>query len=689
MNKPIPKLVDLSLQDATVEHSRLSAEINHHNKLYYQDSTPTITDSEYDEIFSNLISIETLFPELVTSISPTQQIGSPLVSGFTKIPHSVPMLSLDNAFKDEDISDFVDSLRRFLKLSVNEPLELVSEPKIDGLSVSLRYENHKFVRGTTRGDGNQGEDITNNLKTISEVPDQLPKTAPKTIEIRGEVYMTKSEFQELNTYQKSLDEKTFSNPRNAAAGSLRQLNPKITATRPLRLFAYSWGEIDANLPSTHSGFLKHLEDWSFPVHPLTRVCQEVEEALAAYRAISEARQDLDHELDGVVYKVNRIDWQKRLGFRSRSPRWAIAHKFPAERAITVLQDIDIQVGRTGILTPVARLLPVKVGGVLVSNATLHNEDEIQRKDIRIGDTVVVQRAGDVIPQIVTVIEEKRPSHLSPYQFPHFCPICSSKAVRIKGEVARKCTGGLICPAQAIERLKHFVSRNAFDIEGLVTKHIEAFWRSELIRDPSDVFRINEKSLSSRDGWGEQSAKNLIEAIDSKRTITLDRFIYALGINQIGQATARLLAYTYSTLSNWRHEMNEAQNKNSESYKELVNIDGIGVSVAEDIISFVKETNNQKMLDDLEQFTSVTDFQSLTTDSPLTGKTIVFTGALEEMSRSEAKTKARELGAKVSDSISQKTDFLVIGTKAGSKAKKAHELNIRIIDEASWLQLVEK
>ena len=689
MNKPIPKLVDLSLQDATVEHSRLSAEINHHNKLYYQDSTPTITDSEYDEIFSNLISIETLFPELVTSISPTQQIGSPLVSGFTKIPHSVPMLSLDNAFKDEDISDFVDSLRRFLKLSVNEPLELVSEPKIDGLSVSLRYENHKFVRGTTRGDGNQGEDITNNLKTISEVPDQLPKTAPKTIEIRGEVYMTKSEFQELNTYQKSLDEKTFSNPRNAAAGSLRQLNPKITATRPLRLFAYSWGEIDANLPSTHSGFLKHLEDWSFPVHPLTRVCQEVEEALAAYRAISEARQDLDHELDGVVYKVNRIDWQKRLGFRSRSPRWAIAHKFPAERAITVLQDIDIQVGRTGILTPVARLLPVKVGGVLVSNATLHNEDEIQRKDIWIGDTVVVQRAGDVIPQIVTVIEEKRPSHLSPYQFPHFCPICSSKAVRIKGEVARKCTGGLICPAQAIERLKHFVSRNAFDIEGLGTKHIEAFWRSELIRDPSDVFRINEKSLSSRDGWGEQSAKNLIEAIDSKRTITLDRFIYALGINQIGQATARLLAYTYSTLSNWRHEMNEAQNKNSESYKELVNIDGIGVSVAEDIISFVKETNNQKMLDDLEQFTSVTDFQSLTTDSPLTGKTIVFTGALEEMSRSEAKTKARELGAKVSDSISQKTDFLVIGTKAGSKAKKAHELNIRIIDEASWLQLVEK
>ena len=689
MNKPIPKLVDLSLQDATVEHSRLSAEINHHNKLYYQDSTPTITDSEYDEIFSNLISIETLFPELVTSISPTQQIGSPLVSGFTKIPHSVPMLSLDNAFKDEDISDFVDSLRRFLKLSVNEPLELVSEPKIDGLSVSLRYENHKFVRGTTRGDGNQGEDITNNLKTISEVPDQLPKTAPKTIEIRGEVYMTKSEFQELNTYQKSLDEKTFSNPRNAAAGSLRQLNPKITATRPLRLFAYSWGEIDANLPSTHSGFLKHLEDWSFPVHPLTRVCQEVEEALAAYRAISEARQDLDHELDGVVYKVNRIDWQKRLGFRSRSPRWAIAHKFPAERAITVLQDIDIQVGRTGILTPVARLLPVKVGGVLVSNATLHNEDEIQRKDIRIGDTVVVQRAADVIPQIVTVIEEKRPSHLSPYQFPHFCPICSSKAVRIKGEVARKCTGGLICPAQAIERLKHFVSRNAFDIEGLGNKHIEAFWRSELIRDPSDVFRINEKSLSSRDGWGEQSAKNLIEAIDSKRTITLDRFIYALGINQIGQATARLLAYTYSTLSNWRHEMNEAQNKNSESYKELVNIDGIGVSVAEDIISFVKETNNQKMLDDLEQFTSVTDFQSLTTDSPLTGKTIVFTGALEEMSRSEAKTKARELGAKVSDSISQKTDFLVIGTKAGSKAKKAHELNIRIIDEASWLQLVEK
>ena len=689
MNKPIPKLVDLSLQDASVEHSRLSAEINHHNKLYYQDSTPTITDSEYDEIFSNLISIETLFPELVTSISPTQQIGSPLVSGFTKIPHSVPMLSLDNAFKDEDISDFVDSLRRFLKLSVNEPLELVSEPKIDGLSVSLRYENHKFVRGTTRGDGNQGEDITNNLKTISEVPDQLPKTAPKTIEIRGEVYMTKSEFQELNTYQKSLDEKTFSNPRNAAAGSLRQLNPKITATRPLRLFAYSWGEIDANLPSTHSGFLKHLEDWSFPVHPLTRVCQEVEEALAAYRAISEARQDLDHELDGVVYKVNRIDWQKRLGFRSRSPRWAIAHKFPAERAITVLQDIDIQVGRTGILTPVARLLPVKVGGVLVSNATLHNEYEIQRNDIRIGDTVVVQRAGDVIPQIVTVIEEKRPSHLSPYQFPHFCPICSSKAVRIKGEVARKCTGGLICPAQAIERLKHFVSRNAFDIEGLGTKHIEAFWRSELIRDPSDVFRINEKSLSSRDGWGEQSAKNLIEAIDSKRTITLDRFIYALGINQIGQATARLLAYTYSTLSNWRHEMNEAQNKNSESYKELVNIDGIGVSVAEDIISFVKETNNQKMLDDLEQFTSVTDFQSLTTDSPLTGKTIVFTGALEEMSRSEAKTKARELGAKVSDSISQKTDFLVIGTKAGSKAKKAHELNIRIIDEASWLQLVEK
>ncbi|NNE84927.1 MAG: NAD-dependent DNA ligase LigA [Alphaproteobacteria bacterium] len=687
MTDSLPSIEDLTPAQAAAEHARLASEISEHNRLYYQEDAPSISDAEYDAAFRRLQDIEAKYPELATEDSPTQNVGAPLTSGFAKVRHAVPMLSLGNAFNDDDVTDFVARVRRFLNPPEDEPVILVAEPKIDGLSVSLRYEKGTFVRGATRGDGSEGEDITANLRTITDIPATLPADAPEIVEVRGEVYMPKSAFNALNERQTAAGDKVFANPRNAAAGGLRQLDPAITASRTLRMFAYAWGEISDDPVGTHWAFLERLGVWGFPVNPLAQQCAEVDEALAAYRKIGEARPTLDYDIDGVVYKVDRLDWQTRLGFRSRAPRWAIAHKFPAEQATTILSGIDIQVGRTGALTPVARLEPVTVGGVVVSNATLHNEDEIARKDVRVGDTVVVQRAGDVIPQVVEPVLNKRPKGAKPYKFPDHCPVCGSEAVRPEDEVARRCTGGLICSAQAVERLKHFVSRNAFDIEGLGVKHIVAFWEDGLIKEPADIFKLDQAVIGEREGWGEQSAQNLIDAIAERRNISLDRFIFALGIRQVGQATARLLAHTYGTLEAWRAAMDAAQDIEGDAYSELINIDGIGPSVAADILAFVHEEHNRTVLDDLAEVLDVAPFEQPTSDSPVAGKTIVFTGSLEQMSRPEAKARAEALGAKVSGSVSKKTDLVVAGPGSGSKGKKAEELGIETIDEDAWLKLI--
>ena len=680
---------DLTLKQAENEHAGLADNINEYNRLYYQEDAPGISDAEYDLLFQRLLELEEIFPELSNNDSPSQRVGAPITSSFKKILHSVPMLSLGNAFNDSDIHNFVKSIIRFLNLSDNLTVTLVAEPKIDGLSVSLRYENKVLVSGATRGDGNEGEDITANLLTISDIPKILPDDAPDILEVRGEVYMSKTVFKSLNNDQKSQNKKIFSNPRNAAAGSLRQLDPMITESRTLCLFAYSWGDISIEHFECHWGFLEKLKNWGFPVNPLTQRCNGIEEAIKAYKVIEGHRPDLDYDIDGVVYKIDNVDWQKRLGVRSRAPRWAIAHKFPAEKAITIINDIDIQVGRSGALTPVARLKPISVGGVIISNATLHNEDEILRKDIRIGDTVVVQRAGDVIPQVVEIILKKRLISSKPYEFPTYCPACTSKAIRLDDEVVRRCTGGLICPAQAVERLKHFVSRNAFDIEGLGTKHIVDFWNDGLIKQLSDIFKIDETKISKREGWGKQSARNLVNAIFERSDIPLDRFIYSLGIRRIGQSMARILATNYVTLTNWRNAMVAAQNPDSEEYLELFNIDGVGSSVTTDLVTFMNEQHNVQAIDDLIQLINVRDFTQPINDSPIYGKTIVFTGSLNQMTRPEAKARAESLGAKVAGSVSLKTDIVVAGPGSGSKAKKAKELGLNIIDEISWIEMLKK
>ncbi|MDG2313498.1 MAG: NAD-dependent DNA ligase LigA [Alphaproteobacteria bacterium] len=680
---------DLTLKQAENEHAGLADNINEYNRLYYQEDAPGISDAEYDLLFQRLLELEEIFPELSNNDSPSQRVGAPITSSFKKILHSVPMLSLGNAFNDSDIHNFVKSIIRFLNLSDNLTVTLVAEPKIDGLSVSLRYEDKVLVSGATRGDGNEGEDITANLLTISDIPKILPDDAPDILEVRGEVYMSKTVFKSLNNDQKSQNKKIFSNPRNAAAGSLRQLDPMITESRTLCLFAYSWGDISIEHFECHWDFLEKLKNWGFPVNPLTQRCNGIEEAIKAYKVIEGHRPDLDYDIDGVVYKIDNVDWQKRLGVRSRAPRWAIAHKFPAEKAITIINDIDIQVGRSGALTPVARLKPINVGGVIISNATLHNEDEILRKDIRIGDTVVVQRAGDVIPQVVEIILKKRLISSKPYEFPTYCPACTSKAIRLDDEVVRRCTGGLICPAQAVERLKHFVSRNAFDIEGLGTKHIVDFWNDGLIKQPSDIFKIDETKISKREGWGKQSARNLVNAIFERSEIPLDRFIYSLGIRRIGQSMARILATNYVTLTNWRNAMVAAQNPDSEEYLELFNIDGVGSSVITDLVTFMNEQHNVQAIDDLIQLINVRDFTQPINDSPIYGKTIVFTGSLNQMTRPEAKARAESLGAKVAGSVSLKTDIVVAGPGSGSKAKKAKELGLNIIDEISWIEMLKK
>ena len=609
--------------------------------------------------------------------------------------HAIPMLSLENAFDEEDVRDFFAGIRNFFRRLedvarvAQDAIEVMAEPKIDGLSAALRYEHGKLVLGATRGDGVTGEDVTANIRTLPSVPKELGgKGWPDILEVRGEVYMEREGFFAVNAEREAAGEPVFANPRNVAAGSLRQLDPAITARRPLKFFAYAWGETSAPFARTHAEALRHFHDWGFTVNPRSLLCHGVDEVLAAYRDIAADRAELPYDIDGVVYKVNDLGLQQRLGMVSRAPRWALAHKFPAQQAQTVLNDIVIQVGRQGSLTPVAVLEPITVGGVVVQRATLHNEDEIARKDVRIGDTVIVQRAGDVIPQIVGIVPERRPKGAKPYVFPDRCPICGSLAVREPGIVARRCTGGLICAAQAVERLRHFVSRDCFDIEGLGAKHIAEFWEDGLVRGPGDIFRLKAEALVGREGWGEQSARKLIAAIDERRRISLDRFVNALGIPQVGQATARLLARHYRSLAHWREEMEAAQDPDSAAHASLLDVHGIGADMAADIIGFFAEKHNRDLLDDLAREIEVLDYEapSRAAASPLAGKTIVFTGGLETMSRSEAKARAEALGANVASSVSAKTNFVVIGADAGSKATKAAALGVTTLDEGEWLKL---
>jgi DNA ligase (NAD+) len=687
---------DLPPEQAAVELEHLAKEIRRHDRLYYQKAAPEISDAEYDALRRRNEAIEARFPELVRPDSPSVRVGAAPVAGFAKVRHKVPMLSLGNAFDAADVAEFLARIRRFLGLQDGEGLEVMAEPKIDGVSASLRYEKGCFVQGATRGDGTTGEDITTNLSTIEDLPALLPvdvpEGAPGVLEVRGEVYMRRDDFQALNARQAAAGDKVFANPRNAAAGSLRQIDPKVTAARPLHFFAYAWGEIAAPLGATMQEARARLAGWGFALNEPARLCHGLQEALAYYEEIMTERPALPYDIDGVVYKVDRLDWQERLGFVSRAPRWAVAHKFPAEQAQTVLSAIEIQVGRTGALTPVARLEPITVGGVVVSNATLHNEDEIARKDVRVGDTVVVQRAGDVIPQVVSVLADKRPKGAKPYRFPDHCPVCGSLAVREPDEAARRCTGGLICPAQAIERLKHFVSRDAFDIEGLGGKHIEGFWNDGLIKNPGDIFRLasHGAEIAEREGWGEKSLDNLLAAVEARRRIPLDRFVYALGIRQVGQATARLLARHYETLDELRHNMAAARDEASPEYADLINIEGIGPDVAADTLGFFAEDHNRDVLDDLASEIEIEPVAAPSgVDSPVAGKTVVFTGTLETMTRSEAKARAEALGAKVAGSVSKKTDYVVAGADAGSKAKKATELGVAMLSEPDWLALIER
>lgn len=686
-------LFDLSFEDARARHTALARDIKRHDKLYHDDDAPVISDAEYDELRRELEQLEKDYPDLVNADSPTQAVGAVSSKGFCKVQHAVPMLSLSNVFSEEELDDFLARIRRFLGLSDDEAIEILAEPKIDGLSCTLRYEGRRLVLAATRGDGSEGEDITANVMTIEDVPKILPDDAPDVLEVRGEIYMNRHKFAALNETQVNDGKQPFANPRNAAAGSVRQLDSSITASRPLHLLTFGVAEAFAGC-ETQADMMGALKKWGFPVSDLSVVVIGLEALIKNYQSILEQRPELDYDIDGVVYKVNRLDWQDRLGFVSRAPRWATAHKFPAEQAVTILKDIDIQVGRTGTLTPVARLEPITVGGVVVSNATLHNEDEIARKGVKIGDHIVIQRAGDVIPQVVRALEDKRTGQEKDFVFPDECPACGSLAIREEGEVARRCTGGLICPAQAVERLKHFVSRLAFDIEGMGDKIIQQFWEEGLVKSPADIFKLKEKNetlevpLQEREGWGDLSVQNLFSAIDSRRTISLNRFIYALGIRQVGEATAKRLSSNYGSMDVLRAEMEKAQDRESEAFSDLLSIDDIGPSVADDLIGFFAEPHNIEVLADLESELDIEEFTAPdTANSPVAGKTIVFTGGMEKMSRPEAKAKAESLGAKVSGSVSKKTDYVVAGEDAGSKLKKAKELGVEILSEQEWLDLI--
>ena len=686
---------ELTPEEAAAELKYIAEEMAKSDIAYYQNDDPYLTDSQYDELKRRNQEIENRFPELIRADSPSKKVGAPLQSGFKKVPHRFPMLSLGDVFSIEEVEDFALGVKRFLNTAEN--ISFMAEPKIDGLSFSARYEHGKFVQGATRGDGITGEDITANLKTIRQLPQNLNGTYPDILEVRGEVYMSKADFFAINEKYAAEGKKTFANPRNAAAGSLRQLDPRITAERRLSIFAYTWGEVSERMWTSQADFFTHLRQWGFPINPLNCLCQSIADIEANFNKLMENRASLPYDIDGIVYKVNDIALQERLGFLTRTPRWAIAHKFPAEQAVTTINNIRIQVGRTGTLTPVADLEPVNVGGVIVSHATLHNEDEIKRKDIRIGDSVIIQRAGDVIPQVVKVLIDKRPADSTPYIFPDKCPVCGAHAIREEDEVARRCTGGLTCPAQATERLIHFVSREAFDIAGLGSSIIEEFYREGILHNPADIFSLERRNssddlfahqtgtvlhLEQRDGWGKKSVENLFRAINAKRTISMPRFIYALGIRQVGTATARLLAQNYGNFARFMQEMINRETG------PLVAIDGIGPSMATDIVEFFREEHNLKTVNDLLREVRVEDYvDTARSDSPISGKTVVFTGTLEHMTRSEAKAKAQSLGAKVAGSVSAKTDYVIVGADAGSKADKAKELGIKMLSESEFLDLI--
>ena len=684
---------DMTSAEVATELAGLAAEIARHDALYHGQDNPELTDADYDRLVARNRQLEAAYPELIRADSQTMRVGTPLSGStnaghFGKIKHARPMLSLNNGFNEEDIIDFVTRVRKFLSLPDNAVAEFVAEPKIDGLSLSLRYESGHLVQAATRGDGSEGEDVTANINRVDAIPKILTGTPPAILEVRGELYMNRDDFLVLNSQQQDQGGRLFANPRNAAAGSLRQKNADITARRNLQFFAYSIGEASAEIAPTHWAFLAALRSFGFAVNDLSAKSQTVDGLLATYAKIGQSRVDLPYDIDGVVYKIDRHDFQARLGQVARAPRWALAHKFPAEQAETTISAIDIQVGRTGALTPVARLQPLSVGGVIVSNATLHNEDEIARKDIRIGDRVVVQRAGDVIPQIVRVIPEARTGKETKFLFPDSCPICGADAIRPAGEAVRRCRGGLKCAAQLFEGLKHFVSRDAFDIEGLGARQIEQFIELGWITSPADIFALAsyKDAMAQLDGYGDVSIAKLLAAIDSRRQIGMERFIYSLGIRQVGQATARLLALHYGEMD----QMMTALNPDADllaAHAALVDIDQIGAAMADDIISFFSTPDLYQIVQKLLDVVSVLPPDRPVNNSPVSGKTIVFTGTLENMSRAEAKAKAESLGAKVSGSVSAKTDFLVAGGDAGSKAKKAAALGVDVLDEAAWLALI--
>tara|TARA_R110002020_G_scaffold83397_2_gene207247 strand:+ start:151310 stop:153415 length:2106 start_codon:yes stop_codon:yes gene_type:complete len=699
MSQPVP-VEALTPQEAEEELARLADAIREADEAYYQNDAPSLTDAEYDALRQRNLAIEARFPELKRADSPAERVGASVGDGFSKAAHGAPMLSLDNAFSDEDVAEFVGRIRRFLGLSEDESVAITAEPKIDGLSLSLTYEKGKLVRAATRGDGQVGEDVTANARTLDDVPEALAgKGWPDSVEIRGEVYMSHADFASLNAREAEAGRKVFANPRNAAAGSLRQLDIEITKSRPLKFFAYAWAAASAPFAETQTDAIALFAKWGFDVNTLMTRADSVDGLISAYRDFERQRASLGYDIDGVVYKVDRLDWQQRLGFVSRAPRWAIAHKFPAEKATTLLEDITIQVGRTGSLTPVARLTPVTVGGVVVSNATLHNEDEIARLGVKVGDTVEIQRAGDVIPQVLRVVTE---GSGKPFEMPHECPVCGSAAVRDvdeKGEsdVRRRCTGGLVCPAQAVERLKHFVSRKSLDIDGLGAKQVQLFYEKGVVRAPQDIFRIEQRiaeldlpPLAEWDGFGAQSAKKLLAAIDARRKVPFARFLNGLGIRHVGQTTANQFARHFlSWTVFWTLvEASAQQGPDGEATAELMGIDGIGGAAVGSLRAFVNEPHNAEMLSALLSEVTVEDETAAASDSPVAGKTVVFTGTLERMTRDEAKARASSLGAKVSGSVSAKTDILVAGPGAGSKLAKAEALGVKTLTEDEWLALIE-
>jgi DNA ligase (NAD+) len=693
-------VVDLTEAQAEAEIERLAAEIGAHDRRYYQEDAPTVSDAAYDALRRRNEEIEARFPALVRADSPSRRVGAQPSQKFAKVRHAIPMLSLGNAFADTEVAEFVERVRRFLRLAADERVVFTAEPKIDGLSCTLRYEDGRLVRGATRGDGTEGEDVTANVRTLADIPKELRgKNAPGICEVRGEVYMTRSAFLALNERQRAAGKQIFANPRNSAAGSLRQLDAAITSSRPLGFFAYSWGEMSAMPAQTQSGMVKWFAARGFKINPLMQVCDSIDAMLAFHHEIEAQRASLDYDIDGVVYKVDRLDWQERLGFVSRNPRWAIAHKFPAEKATTVVKDIDIQVGRTGALTPVAKLEPVTVGGVVVQNATLHNADEIERLGVRIGDTVMIQRAGDVIPQVLGVVMEKRPKSAKPYKFPSRCPcplrtpvVREATASGEEGAVTR-CSGEFACPHQKVEHLKHFVSRRAFDIEGLGEKQITLFFEQGWVTEPAHIFTLEARNskirLEEQEGFGEVSVRNLFNAIRARREIALERFIYALGMRQVGETTARSLARGYGSWPAFHEASCRIAASDAETRAEMDNLDQIGETVIDSIAAYFGEKHNRDVVERLTAQVKTLDAEKPTSDSAVAGKTVVFTGSLEKMTRDEAKAMAERLGAKVAGSVSQKTDYVVAGPGAGSKLGKAKDLGVAVLSEDEWFDLVRQ